>query len=159
MARSNSLNISRLSKYNFKFISIEEVIILEYLIAYHQKGSLDVVVPNRIELETGIRRNKIINATELLSEKGFLEIKIDKNRTQYSLSLENIINSLNKLFVKENKYSMQFFYFVQNPYSFKKRSKIRKSPQPVETPTPVAVKRENKPKAPAKVAVVQTSLF
>lgn len=75
MARNNCLNINRLSKYNFSYISFEEVIILEYLLTYFQKNNLELVVFNRIELETGIARNKINKSIDSLSSKGYVTLK------------------------------------------------------------------------------------
>lgn len=127
MGRTNALNINRLSKYNFKFISLEEVLVLEYLIAYYQKNQLDIVVPNRIELELGLKRTKITKATEMLEEKGYVTAKIENLRTKYSLDFDKIVKDLNKLVVNKNKYAMQFFLFVQNPNGFKtKAAKAKK---------------------------------
>ena len=126
MARNNSLNVNRLSKYNFKFISLEEIILMEYLLGYFQKNNLDVVVPNRIELETGLKRGKITKASEDLQEKGFIEVKVENLRTNYKVNIDNIVNSLNKLFIKENKFAYQYFYFIQNPNGFKVKAKGKK---------------------------------
>jgi hypothetical protein len=160
MSRNNALNINRLSKYNFKFISLEEVILLEYFITYYQKGNLDIVVPNRIELETGLKRNKIVKASEELSEKGFLSVNIDKLRTHYKLNLDEVINGLNEIFIKDNKYAMQYFYFVQNPGAFKKsKNKKVATATTVTSSASSTLKKEVKPKAKAPAIAVQTSLF
>ncbi len=132
MARINSLNINRLSKYNFKYISIEEVLVLEYLLAYFQKNALDIVVPNRIELETGIKRNKVTRATDELAEKGFIEAKIENLRTKYSINFDTVINKLDKLFVKPNIYASQYFLYVQNPAAFKTKANKAKKAKAVQ---------------------------
>jgi len=103
MARNNALNFNRLAKYNFKYVSIEEIILLEYITVYYQKGILDSVVPNRIELETGLKRNKINKAAEELTEKGFLSVLVDKSRSHFTLYIDQIILNLDKLFVRQNK--------------------------------------------------------
>ena len=121
MARNNALNFNRLAKYNFKFISLEEILLLEYITAYYQKGALDIVVPNRIELETGLKRNKIGKATEELTEKGFLSVVVDKSRSHYTLYIDHIIMNLDKIFVRQNKYAMQYYLYVQNPGAFKNK--------------------------------------
>ncbi|MDX2189276.1 MAG: hypothetical protein SFY32_05385 [Bacteroidota bacterium] len=149
MAKNNALNISRLAKYNFKFISIEEVILLEYFLNYYQKNQLSEIVPSRIEAETGIKRSRIDSTVSDLKEKGFVDSKIEKFRTFYSIDIEKIISSLPKLFVKSSKYSYQYIYFVQNPGGFKKKpgSKISKK------------EAAGKPKTKQDIEPKQMSLF
>lgn len=121
MARNNCLNINRLSKYNFDFITIEEIIILEYLLSYYQKNNLEVVVLNRIETETGINRNKINKAIEELATKDYISTKKQKIKTSFSVDLDKIVETLPKLIRKESKLSYQYFLYIQNPGAFDKR--------------------------------------
>lgn len=121
MARNNCLNINRLSKYNFNYISIEEIIILEYLLSYYQKNLLEIVVLNRIETETGIIRTKINRAVEELTLKGYLSTKKQKTKTVFEIYIDKIIDSLPKLIRNESKLCYQYFLFIQNPDAFGKR--------------------------------------
>jgi hypothetical protein len=123
MARINSLNINRLSKYNFKYISLEEVVILEYLFNYYQKKSLEVVVFNRIELETGLKRSRIISACQKLEEKGFITITTESLRKRFEINFDKIEAKLDVLFLKNFKYGRQFIYYIQNPNAFKTRAR------------------------------------
>jgi hypothetical protein len=128
MARINALNINRLSKYNFRYISTEEVLVLEYLLSYFHKGALDIVVANRIELETGIKRAKLNSAIEKLIEKEFISSKVENARTKFSINFESITHKLDKLFSKPNVYASQYFLYIQNPSAFKtKAQKAKKS--------------------------------
>lgn len=121
MARNNCLNINRLTKYNFDFITIEEVIILEYLLTYFQKNNLDVVVLNRIETETGINRNKIHKAVDELTTKGFISSKKQKTKTTFEIYIDKIVENLPKIIRNESKLSYQYFLYIQNPGAFNKR--------------------------------------
>lgn len=121
MPRNNCLNINRLTKYNFEFISIEEIIILEYLLAYFQKNNLEIVVLNRIETETGINRNKINKAIEELKSKGFIDIKKHKIKNIFEIYMDKIVASLPKLIKNESKLCYQYYLYIQNPGAFNKR--------------------------------------
>ena len=122
MARSNSLNFNRFSKYNFDFISLEEVILLEFFIYHHQKKSIDMIVANRIEHETGMRRSKQERAIQQLEEKGILNIERNPNRVFFTINTAKIVELTSKLIQKKgNKFSVQYFQFVHNPDKFKKK--------------------------------------
>lgn len=148
MPRNNCLNISRLTKYNFKFISLEEVIVLEYLLHYYQRNNLDIVVLNRIELETGLKRSRLTSVIQDLKEKEFIDSKIEKSKTTFIVNIDKITNSLDKIFVNMTKIGYQYYLYVQNPASFKK-TKVKK----------VALKKESKTKGKDKTEVAQMSLF
>lgn len=167
MGRTNALNINRLAKYNFKFISIEEVLVFEYLISYFQKNLLDQVVMNRIEMETGLRRNKIVSSCEKLKEKGFIEITNESMRKKFSLDLEKIESKVDIMFVKNFKYGKQFVYSLRNPTILKSKSKKSKSAieanvelSPKDEKTPMKVKLPMKGKTKKESATLnQMSLF
>ena len=126
MARTNALNIKRLSKYNFKYISLEEIIVLEYLISYFLKNILHQVVINKIETETGLRRSKIMMSCEKLVAKGFIEIKNEHLRKEFSLDLEKIETKVEIMFLKNYKYGKQYIYALRNPFILKSISKKKK---------------------------------
>ncbi|MDX2196088.1 MAG: hypothetical protein NW207_06695 [Cytophagales bacterium] len=154
MGKYNGINITRLSKYNFDYISIEEVLVLEYLVQYHLKNMLDLVVPNRIEIQTGIRRTKIDNALNALSEKKFISINLVKRRPHYTIHFDNIVNQLSKIFVKENRYGYQYYIAIQNPNAIKsKKSKLAIVQSDKNKTTNIA------PKSKTKGAPKQISLF
>ncbi len=139
MARINALNVNRLSKFNFKYISVEEVLVLEYLLAYFQKNALEIVIANRIELETGIKRAKLNTAIEKLEEKGFISSKVENARTKYTINFDTLTNKLDVLFVKPNKYASQFYLQIQNPAAFKtnaQKAKKAKVIQKMKNKTP-----------------------
>lgn len=130
MPRVNAINYNRLAKYNFDYISIEEVLVLEYLLSYFQKGALEMVTLNKIEVETGIKYGKLSSTVENLKEKGFINSSIEHAKTKFSINFDHLVHKLNKLYKKSNVYASQYFLFVQNPQAFKtnavkaKRSKI-----------------------------------
>ena len=134
MSKTNALNINRLSKYNFKYISLDEVLLLEYFIGYHQRNILDAVVPSRIQSELGLKRTRQQKAIEDLSEKGFISVKVENLRTQYTLNIDKIVNNLSKIFIRENKFAYQYFYYAQSPNSFKK-GKVKKSKKDIKSKT------------------------
>lgn len=148
MPRNNCLNISRLAKYNFKFISTEEVIVLEYLLHYYQRNNLDIVVFNRMELETGLKRARLTSAVQDLKDKGFVDTKIEKNKTIFIVFIDIITNNLEKIFTNYTKLGFQYFLYVQNPSSFKK-TKVKK----------IAPKTEPKSKQKIKTEAAQMTLF
>ncbi|MFN0048414.1 MAG: hypothetical protein ACKVOU_04755 [Cytophagales bacterium] len=148
MARINALNINRLAKYDFKYISIEEILVLEYLLSYFQKNALDIVIANRIELETGIKRAKLNTAIEKLIEKEFISSKVENARTKYTVNFEAITNKLNRIFVKPNVYASQYFLYIQNPAAFKTKAQKAKKTKAVQ-------KMKGKTEEPAS----QMSLF
>lgn len=132
MAKNNSLNFARLSKYNFKYISLEEVITLEYLLSAHQKNCLDQVVISKIEAETGQKRSKIDKALEELENKGFVDVRQEKIRKYFMLNIDKIIDNLPRILVSSNRYLEQYFLFVKNPAMFKKGSKKKVSKKSIK---------------------------
>ncbi len=148
MPRNNCLNISRLAKYDFKYISLEEVIVLEYLLHYYQRNNLDIVILNRIELETGIKRNRLTSAVQDLKQKGFIDTKVEKSKTTFVIFIDIITNNLAKIFTNPTKLGYQYYLYVQNPSSFKK-TKAKK----------VVTKVDPKTKQKTKAEAAQMSLF
>ncbi|MBY0426476.1 MAG: hypothetical protein K2Q22_12620 [Cytophagales bacterium] len=109
-ALNNSVNFNKLSKYNYNFISIDEVILLEYLIFNYQKNTMGRIVASRTERETGLKKARQTRAYEDLEEKGFIKVEPLENRNIYHLNLDKIIDSI-KLFAKGENRSMQKFYY------------------------------------------------
>jgi len=132
MTKINALNINRLAKFNFKYISVEEVLVLEYLLAYSQKNELQSVNTVKIELETGIKRGKLNTALQDLKEKGFISSKVENSRTKFSIDFDNITNKLNLLFVKKNKYGSQFFLYMQNSAAFQTKAQKAKKAKSIQ---------------------------
>jgi hypothetical protein len=108
MARNNALNFSRLSKYNYEYLSLEEVIFLEYLI-FHQVRKIEIPVQSsRIEQETGLKKHRQQKALELLTEKGFAVVDNQTNRRRVSLNAEKVALSPQRIFLKVNKSIIRF---------------------------------------------------
>jgi hypothetical protein len=168
MARNNALNFNRLSKYNFHFISLDEVILLEYLTFHHQKKTIDLVVHSRVESETGMKRSKQVRIFEELKDKGFIDWTFNGIRNFYTLNIDAVVNALPKLFTKEAKPAYQYYFYAQNPELFsKKKSKKVKIPKEVEPEVQKLVaasgKKEQTQRTKVKEKVVisenQMSLF
>lgn len=119
MARTNAFNVNRLKKYNFQYISIEEVIVLEHLLAYYQKKLMEIITPVRIECETGLKRSKINYALDELENKGLISVIPKKIKGKYVVNIDAIVSQIDKLLVKPNKFTVQYFLYIQNPNAFK----------------------------------------
>lgn len=139
-AINNAVNFNKLSKYNYNFISIDEVILLEYLIFNYQKNTMHRIVASRTEKDTGLKKARQTRAFEDLQEKGFIRIEPLENRNIYHINMDKIIDSI-KLFAKNENRSMQKFYFSlkvadsieTKPAKLKKR-KYRKASNKVVPP-------------------------
>ena len=108
MARNNAFNFNRLSRYNFEFISIEEVIFLEYLI-FHFVRKIEIPVQiSRVEQETGLKKHRQQRAIDSLSEKNFILVEQVQNRRKIQIDCEKVALSSKRLFIKENKSILRF---------------------------------------------------
>jgi hypothetical protein len=145
-ALNNAVNFNKLSKYNYNYISIDEVILLEYLIFNYQKNTLGRIVASRTERETGLKKARQTRAYEDLEIKGLIRVEPLENRNIYHLNLDKIIDSIKQLGKGENR-SMQKFY-----YSLKVADTIDSKPAKLK-------KRKYRKNAPKVVAPQQTSLF
>ena len=108
MARNNAFNFNRLSRYNFEFISIEEVIFLEYLI-FHFVRKIEIPVQiSRVEQETGLKKHRQQRAIDSLVEKNFIQVEQVQNRRKIQIDCEKVALSSKRLFIKENKSILRF---------------------------------------------------
>ena len=153
MARNNALNFSRLSKYNYEYLSLEEVIFLEYLI-FHQVRKIEIPVQaSRIEQETGLKKHRQQKALELLSEKGFVQIDNQQQRRKVILNGEKVALSPQRIFLKANKSIIRFLGQLVAPPSTQKEKE--KAKQPLAKPKKVAKSASGK----AILPVNQIGLF
>jgi DNA-binding MarR family transcriptional regulator len=118
MTKVNAIHVAKLAKYNFDYISLEEVILLEYLMLSQQKNNLESVKQKQIELETGLKRSKINSATGELEMKGFIETRIEKRKVKYTLCMETVLANYRKISNKNSKRMLQYYYFIMNPNYF-----------------------------------------
>jgi len=146
MAKNNSLNFSRLSKYNYEYLSLEEVIYLEYLI-FHVLRKIDIPVQwSRVKQETGLLKYRQQNAIKLLSEKGFVKIEPQQYRKKIILQTEFVAKSAQRLFLKTNKSIQRYLdQLVASPPAPKEKGKTKSQPIP-------------KPKKAIKSALGKTAL-
>lgn len=117
--RNNALNFNRLSKYNFDYISLEEAILLEYLIFNYLRNAIPLLTVSRIESDTGIKKAKQKSGFKKLEEKGLINIEYNGKKNIFHPNLDKITHSIEQLFVKPNRYTYQYFYYVKNPEAFK----------------------------------------
>lgn len=128
MAKTVSVLFSRLSKYNFDYITLEEVLILELLLLHHQKNTINSLIASRMVEESGLKKGRIQSALEELETKGFISKEELKFRIVYSLNIDKVINALPRLFKKEYRNISRIFHKIQNPEAFKNTaSKLRKT--------------------------------
>ncbi|MBC7391427.1 MAG: hypothetical protein H7329_19670 [Opitutaceae bacterium] len=136
MARNNALNFNRLSRYNYDFISLEEVIFLEYLI-FHFVRKLEIPVQtSRVEQETGLKKHRQQRAIDSLTDKNFIQVEQVQNRRKIQINCEKVALSSQKIFIKDNKSILRFLGQLIVPTVKKEKSS-----------TPIS-----KPKKPAKSA-------
>lgn len=161
MARNNAFNFNRLSKYNYEFLCLEEVIFLEYLI-YHHVHKLEIPAQNsRIEQETGLKKHRQQKALDLLSEKGFVQVEQLQHRKKVVLNAEKVAFSPKRIFLKESKSILRYLGQLVAPAPAKKEKAQTTtplaSPEKVTKRQPAAVAKSasGKPALPAN----QTSLF
>ncbi len=108
MARNNAFNFNRLSRYNYEFISLEEVIFLEYLI-FHFVRKLEIPVQiSRVEQETGLKKHRQQRAIDSLTEKNFIQVEQVQNRRKIQINCEKVALSSQRIFIKENKSIQRF---------------------------------------------------
>ncbi len=123
MARNNALNFNRLSKYNYEYLCLEEVIFLEYLI-FHQVRKIEIPVQaSRIEQETGLKKHRQQKALELLSEKGFVIVDTQQQRRKITLNAEKVALSPQRIFLKTNKSVIRFLGQLIAPATQKEKTK------------------------------------
>lgn len=152
MARNNALNFNRLSKYNYEYLSLEEVIFLEYLI-FHQVRKIDIPVQaSRIEQETGLKKHRQQKALELLSEKGFVAVDSQSTRRKVILNSEKVALSPQRIFLKVNKSIIRFLGQLVAPPTTKEKEKAK---QPISKPKKAAKSASGK----AVMPVNQIGLF
>lgn len=159
MARNNAFNFNRLSKYNYEFLCLEEVIFLEYLI-YHHVHKLEIPAQSsRIEQETGLKKHRQQKAMDLLSEKGFVQVEQLQHRRKVALNAEKVAFSPKRIFLKESKSILRYLGQLVAPAPMKKEkvpATPLASPEKVVKRQPAVVKSASgKPALPAN----QTSLF
>ena len=136
MSRNNAFNFNRLSRYNFEFIALEEVIFLEYLI-FHFVRKIELPVQiSRVEQETGLKKHRQQRAIDSLTEKNFIQVEQVQNRRKIQLNCEKVALSSKRIFIKENKSILRFLGQLIAPPAKKEKSS-----------TPIS-----KPKKPAKSA-------
>ena len=153
MARNNALNFSRLSKYNYEFLSLEEVIFLEYLI-FHQVRKIEIPVQSsRIEQETGLKKHRQQKALELLTEKGFAIVDNQASRRKVSLNAEKVALSPQRIFLKVNKSIIRFLGQLIAVPTTKEKEKAKL--QPISKPKKAAKSASGK----AVLPVNQIGLF
>ena len=145
--KNNALNFNRLSKYNFDFISLEETILLEYLLFNHLKNNIENLSYPKIETDTGIKKARQKSNFKKLEEKGLISVQNLGNKITFTLNLDKITDSIERLFIKPNRYTYQYFYYIKNPEAFK----VKNRRQPKE-------QKKNKEKAPL-ISENQMSLF
>ncbi len=153
MARNNALNFNRLSKYNYEYLCLEEVIFLEYLI-YHHVHKLEIPVQaSRVEQETGLKKHRQQKALDLLAEKGFVQIEQLQHRKKVQLNAEKVALSPQRIFLKESKSVMRYLGQLITVPTPKKE----KNNAPIAKPKKQVVSKS----ASGKVALPanQTSLF
>lgn len=137
MARNNAFNFNRLSRYNYDFISLEEVIFLEYLI-FHFVRKLEIPVQiSRVEQETGLKKHRQQRAIDSLTEKNFIQVEQVQNRRKIQINREKVILSSQKIFIKENKSIQRFLGQLIVPLVKKEKgsSPNSKSKKPVKSTT------------------------
>lgn len=120
MARNNAFNFNRLSKYNYEYLILEEVIFLEYLI-YHHIHKLEIPVQSsRVEQETGLKKHRQQKAIDLLVEKGFILSEQLQHRKKITLNAEKVALSPQRIFLKESKSIMRYLGQLIAPTPAKK---------------------------------------
>ncbi len=129
-----SFNFNKLSKYNFNFITLEEVIFLEYLLHHYQKETLHKVIYKRVENETGLKKSKQAKAILSLQEKGFVKIGNNESQNTYDIQFEKITSSLKQLLKTASRTAYNYYISFQlakvtnsKPSKIKKRRYKKKS--------------------------------
>jgi len=142
MARNNAFNFNRLSKYNYEYLCLEEVIFLEYMI-YHHVHKLEIPAQSsRIEQETGLKKHRQQKALDLLSEKGFVQIEHLQHRKKVALNAEKVALSPKRIFLKESKSILRYLGQLIAPPVVKKEKNQTPmaSPEKPQKRQPAAVK-------------------
>lgn len=139
MATSVSVSFNKLSKYNFEFISLEEVLVLELLIFHYQKNTLSNLVASRMAVETGLKKPKVLAALQDLEDKKFISKVLMEFRTTYELNMGKVVDSLNLIFKKEYRNIFRIYHKINMPEAFrntaqkqrkaKKEALIKSKPQ------------------------------
>ncbi len=151
MAKTVSVLFSRLSKYNFEYISLEEVLILELLLLHFQKNTIKTLITSKIADECGLKKTRVTTALEALEAKGFIEKEESKFRILFELKIDKVVDSLPRLFKKEYRNIYKIFLKIQNPDAFKNTAnKLRKNNKEVPS---------KKSKSSKEQLPVQISLF
>ncbi|MFQ3575643.1 MAG: hypothetical protein SNJ77_04335 [Cytophagales bacterium] len=147
------MSFNKLSKYNFDYITLEEVLVLELLIFHYQKNTLNNLVATRMADETGLKKNKVQIALQELEEKKFISKEVLEFRTVYMLNMSKVVDSLNLIFKKEYRNIFRIYHKINMPEAFKNTAqKQRKNRKDLLTKNKTA----NKNKQPQ---AVQISLF
>ncbi|MFN8436871.1 MAG: hypothetical protein U0V72_04445 [Cytophagales bacterium] len=122
-----SVSFAKLSKYNFDYISFEEVIVLELLIGHYQKKNLNNLIVSRMCDESGMKKSRVLYSLEELEKKGFVSRDEKEFKTVYHLDFEKVVDALPRIFKKEYRSLFRLYYKIQNPEAFRNTaSKARK---------------------------------
>jgi DNA-binding MarR family transcriptional regulator len=122
-----SVSFAKLSKYNFDYISFEEVVVLELLIAHYQKKNLNNLIVSRMCDESGMKKSRVLYSLEELEKKGFVTKEEKEFKTIYILNFDKVVDALPRIYKKEYRAIFRMYYKIQNPDAFKKTAeKARK---------------------------------
>lgn len=139
-----SVSFAKLSKYNFDYISFEEVIVLELLIGHFQKKNLNNLIVSRMCDESGMKKSRVIYALEELELKGFVTKDEKEFKTVYHLNFDKVVDYLPRIYKKEYRSIFKIYYKIQNPDSFKNTAeKARKEKLSVTVDKTKKVKKDD----------------
>jgi hypothetical protein len=115
-----SVSFAKLSKYNFDYISFEEVIVLELLIVHYHKKNLNNLIVSRMCDESGMKKSRVLASLEELEKKGFVSKDEKEFKTVYQLNFDKVVDALPRIFKKEYRSLFRIYYKIQNPEAFRK---------------------------------------
>lgn len=115
-----SVSFAKLSKYNFEYISFEEVVVLELLIAHYHKKNLNNLIVSRMSDESGMKKSRVLASLEELEKKGFVSKDEKEFKTVYHLNFDKVVDALPRIFKKEYRSLFRIYYKIQSPEAFKK---------------------------------------
>jgi hypothetical protein len=127
MSNTISISIFKFSKYNFDFISTDEVLVLELMLYHYQKNTLNKLVISKMVDEIGMNRSRLSIALSNLEKKRFIKKEVLEFKTIYYLDLQRIIDSLNLLFKKEYRNIYRVFHKINTPQAFRKTAQKQRS--------------------------------
>ena len=115
-----SVSFAKLSKYNFEYISFEEVVVLELLISHYHKKNLNNLIVSRMSDESGMKKSRVLASLEELEKKGFVSKEEKEFKTIYHLNFDKVVDALPRVFKKEYRSLFRIYYKIQNPEAFRK---------------------------------------